>query len=96
MEQIYEMNEPTETVEKKGRIHHSRKQTFIHYAVAVAMTMILMSTGVFSQLLKMSDTVEDKESRHTESFVESFLDQRGSIINKFELGAQFKEGKQNE
>ncbi|GIN58463.1 hypothetical protein [Lederbergia ruris] len=96
MEQIHEMEKPIQPEEKKSRILHSRKQTFIHYAIAVAMTMIFMSTGVFTQLMKMTDTVENNESRHRESFVQSFLDKQGSIINKFEMDVHFKEGKQNE
>ncbi|MBO0992506.1 anti-sigma factor family protein [Bacillus sp. SD088] len=94
MEQIAEIKNPVQCGQKKKRMLHLRKQTFIHYTVAVAMTMILMSTGVFSQLMRMASTVESNESRHTESFIQSFLDQQGSIINKFEMDIHIKEGKQ--
>lgn len=94
MEQIYDQSKQQPEEEKK-RIQ-SHKQTFMHYAIAVAMTVLLMSTGVFSELMKMTDTVEKNETRHKESFVQNILDQQGSIINKFEMGAYIKEGKQNE
>lgn len=96
MEQIAEIKHPVQCEQKKKQRLHSRKQTFIHYTVAVAMMMILMSTGVFSQLMRMASTVESNESHHTESFIQSFLDQQGSIINKFEMDIHFKEGNRNE
>ncbi|MFK4998457.1 anti-sigma factor family protein [Bacillus sp. N9] len=37
-----------------------RKQTFIHYALAAAMTLLLMSTGVFSHLMNVASEFENK------------------------------------
>ncbi|MCJ7840978.1 hypothetical protein MUB24_08695 [Lederbergia sp. NSJ-179] len=94
MKQVQEIN--TKEDQPKIRAKHSYKQTFIHYSIAVAMTFILMSTGVFSQLLKMPHTIENSESKQSESFIQSFLNKQGSIINKFEMDVHFKEGKHNE
>ncbi|MBS4209562.1 hypothetical protein [Bacillus sp. FJAT-50079] len=69
---------------KKKKPEIRRKQTFIHYALAAAMTLLLMSTGVFSQLMNVASEFEKQEHEQEQSFVHAFLNNSISIIDQFE------------
>lgn len=58
-----------------------------HYIIAAAMTLILMSSGIFTQLVNMAT---DYESLHKSesSIVWELMDKSISIIDKVEKGAE--------
>ncbi|MCR2823435.1 hypothetical protein [Lederbergia panacisoli] len=80
MQQVTELKTPVANQRKKT----SRKQTIVHYFVAAAVTLLLMSTGVFSHLMNMASSFENSEQKQADSFVQSFLNKQDSFTNKFE------------
>lgn len=92
MQQVQGMRKDEGAASKAVKQNKFRKQTITHYILAAAMTMILMSTGVFSQLMNVAGTIENNETKQPESFVHSFLNKQDSIFNKLENN--FKEGNQ--
>jgi len=90
MKQVTELKTP----EKKKRKKISHKQTIVHYFVAAAVTLLLMSTGVFTNLMNMASSFENSEQKQADSFVQAFLNKQGSFTNKFE--EILKEGEHNE
>ncbi|CAM3884316.1 hypothetical protein [Lederbergia lenta] len=88
------MNQVNETKKEKPvinkRVKNNRRQTMIHYALAAAMTLILMSTGIFSQLMNVANEFDNPNPKHTESFVSNFLNNSISITDQLE--ENFKEG----
>lgn len=79
---------PVKTIKKKPQ--NKKRQTMIHYTLAAAMTLLLMSTGVFSQLMNIASQFEKVEAQQKESFVHAFLNNSISITDQFENN--FKEG----
>lgn len=63
---------------------NKRKEMMIHYTLAAAMTLILMSTGVFSQLMNLVGEFEDSDGKPRESFIYSFLNNASSITEQLE------------
>ncbi|MBS4198075.1 hypothetical protein KHA93_00175 [Bacillus sp. FJAT-49732] len=82
MQQVTELNKPKTKPKPRKKI--SQKQTIVHYFVAAAVTLVLMSTGVFSHLMNMASSFEHSEQKQAESFVQSFLNKQDSFTNKFE------------
>ncbi|MBW8349390.1 hypothetical protein K0H71_08035 [Bacillus sp. IITD106] len=80
MHQVTELKKPTSKPKRKI----SQKQTIFNYFVAAAVTLVLMSTGVFSQLMNMASSFENNEQKQADSFVQSFLNKQDSFTNKFE------------
>lgn len=62
----------------------THKQIVTHYILAAAMTILLMATGVFSQLMNVTSVLAKTESNESQSFVQSILENQESIIDKFE------------
>lgn len=76
-------------VKKQNR----RGQTMVHYILAAAMTLLLMSTGVFSQMMEFSSSFEKIDLKEEPvSFVNELLNKEISITDKLE--ESFKEGVQ--
>ena len=71
-----------------------RKQTLIHYTVAAAMTLMLMSTGIFSQLTTTISAFEDSATKQEQSIVSGLLNQTESITEKIE--DNIREGNRHE
>lgn len=90
------MTQLKESTKEKPKPAHQRKpksfrkQTMIHYIVAAAMTLLLMSTGIFSQLMTVASAVEKSETEQQTSFVSNILNNTISITNQFE--ENLKEG----
>lgn len=81
--------------QEKAYVKKNRKQqTMLHYFLAAAMTLILMSTGVFTQLMNVASDFERDESKQADSFVLTFLNKQDSITDKLE--ENFKAGDRNE
>lgn len=74
MKQVYPVESPL--TDKT----HGYKKTLLHYSIAVAMTFLLMSTGVFTQLTHLDIEKDDSEKP---SIVTKLLNSPFSIIDKF-------------
>lgn len=92
MLQVNETMKEKPTTNKRKK--NTRKQTMIHYMLAAAMTLILMSTGIFSQLMNVANEFEKPHSTQSESFVSNILNNSISITDQLEVN--FKEGMENE
>lgn len=68
------------------------RNTIWHYGIAVAMTLILMSSGLFNQLMNMANSFENDQKQ--ESFVFSIMNNSDSITDQWK--ESLKEGKHNE
>lgn len=73
---------PKQTAAKEG----GYRKTFLHYTVAAAMTILLMSSGLFTQLININHDIETNNS-HKTSFVQNILNSSFSIIDQ----VKFKE-----
>ncbi|MBS4179452.1 hypothetical protein [Lederbergia citrea] len=71
-----------------------QQKTMFNYILAAAMTLLLMSTGVFSQLMNVIQTFESSSTRANTSFVAQIMDKSASLTTKIEKNVQ--EGKYNE
>lgn len=91
MEKVTEQKKE-ETIVKTGRVSFFQK-TIVHYAIAAAITLLLTSQGVFSQLLTVVSDFEEVNKEET-SIISQMMDQSFSIIDKFEK--EMKEGESNE
>jgi predicted anti-sigma-YlaC factor YlaD len=71
--------------EKQGPKRVIRKrwceQKLVHYALAVVMTLLLMTTGVFTQL---TEAVSKFEKSNQPSLTESLMNKTTSLINQVE------------
>lgn len=61
------------------------KNSFFHYVIAAAMTLILMSSGIFSQLTQAVSTLEESPS-----FTETLLDKTLSFMQVMERNKEEK------
>lgn len=61
-----------------------RRQTLVHYAVAAAMTLVLMSTGIFSELTSTISAFENSAGKQEHSVISSWLNKTDSITEKIE------------
>lgn len=84
----------TKEVPRKKTSSNIRKQTLLHYGFAAAMTVLLMSTGAFSQLVNIASTFESSAANQDRSIVDSFLQKTDSITNKIET--TLEEGNKDE
>jgi predicted anti-sigma-YlaC factor YlaD len=87
------ISETKETPRKTGH-PNIRKQTLWHYGLAAAMTVLLMSTGAFSQFIQFASTLESSAARQETSLVDSFLQNTDSITHKIET--TLEEGNKDE
>ncbi|RDW20236.1 hypothetical protein CWR48_05910 [Oceanobacillus arenosus] len=60
------------------------QKAIVHYVVAAAITLFLMSQGAFSQLMNVVTDFEASNKNETSIFT-NMLDQSASIIDKFEM-----------
>ncbi|MFD1708205.1 hypothetical protein ACFSCZ_15920 [Siminovitchia sediminis] len=84
-------------VEEKALIKpkkNLRKQAFMHYAVAAAMTLALMSAGVFSQLVSTVSAFENSAAKEERSIISGWLNEADSITEKIE--ENIREGNEHE
>lgn len=70
--------------EKKDDQTNFHKKTFLHYVVAAAMTFILMTTGVFSQLTNFTVHIKGNDQEKV-SIVSEILDKPISIVNQVKI-----------
>ncbi|MEK3889767.1 anti-sigma factor family protein [Bacillus sp. FSL K6-3431] len=89
---MLQLNETMKEIPKpiiNKKMKNSRRQTMIHYMLAAAMTLVLMSTGIFSQLMNVASEFEKPDSKPN-SFVSNFLNNSVSITDQLE--ENLKEG----
>lgn len=60
------------------------KKALFHYLVAAAMTLVLMSSGVFSQLIQVVSDIES-ENGNGSSVISKIMDSSISIIDQVEV-----------
>lgn len=98
MNQVIESNKQMKDEDHHIKIHSNQKKiqqkTFIHYVLAVAMTFVLMSTGVFQQLMGVVNQFESSKTESDSSFVMQMMNKPSSITSMIENNLQ--EGKKNE
>jgi predicted anti-sigma-YlaC factor YlaD len=57
-----------------------------HYLLAAAMTIFMMSTGVFQSITKVTDTVQSPQTfQHSPSFSEGLINKTFTWMDSFEL-----------
>jgi predicted anti-sigma-YlaC factor YlaD len=57
-----------------------------HYLLAAAMTIFMMSTGVFQSITKVADTVQSPQTfQHSPSFSEGLINKTFTWMDSFEL-----------
>ena len=69
-----------------------KKKTVMNYLLAAAMTILFMSSGLFDQLMSITNTFENDEQQ--ESFVFSIIDNSESITEQWK--ESLEEGNRNE
>lgn len=84
----------TKAEPRQKTVSNIRKQTLWHYGLAAAMTVLLMSTGAFSQLVNIASTFENSAANQDRSIVDSFLQNTDSITHKIET--TLEEGNKDE
>lgn len=71
--------------ENKQEQKSKQTKSFVHYTIAAAMTIILMSSGLFGQLTQVASQFEAKaEVKRSESLTEQLLDKTIHFIQVFE------------
>ncbi|RST72479.1 hypothetical protein D4T97_015565 [Siminovitchia acidinfaciens] len=83
--------EPPPQIKSKKNM---RRQTLVHYTVAAAMTLVLMSTGIFSQLTSTLNAFENSAAKQDHSVISSWLNKTDSITEKIE--DNIREGNEHE
>ncbi|BCB02649.1 hypothetical protein [Bacillus sp. KH172YL63] len=68
-------------VGKQSRRHWYEEKMF-HYVMAVAMTLILMATGIFGELVKV--TAQFEHNPKATSFTQSIMDKTSSLLDEIE------------
>lgn len=67
------------------------KKSFFHYVIAAAMTIILMSSGIFGQLAQVASNYEEKaETEQNQSLTEELVDKTLSFIQVIERNKEAK------
>ncbi|MFZ3580075.1 hypothetical protein [Virgibacillus sp. DJP39] len=80
------ISENLELGNSTGKTSFFQKAGF-HYFVAAAMTIILMSSGVFSQLINVVNEFESLDKKES-SIVSGLMDKSFSIIDRVEIGSK--------
>lgn len=57
------------------------KLTIVHYLVSVALTLILMTTGVFEKITESSMQIHHREMQQSESFTENMMDKTAYVFD---------------
>jgi len=71
-----------------------RRQTLVHYTIAAAMTLVLMSTGIFSQLTSTISSFENAAGEQDHSVISGLLNKTDSITEK--MDDSLREGNKHE
>lgn len=71
-----------------------RRQALVHYVIAAAMTLVLMSTGIFSELMSTVSAFENSAAKQEHSVISSWLNKTDSITEKIE--DNIREGNEHE
>lgn len=83
----------TETVVNYVREHTKPKEhkkqsifqkSFFHYAVAAAMTLLLMVSGIFGQLTQVASSIEEKAEAQSTSFTEELMNKTLSFLEEID------------
>jgi len=61
-----------------------KNQSFFHYVIAAAMTLILMGTGVFGELAQLAGSIEQKKNEQQSSFTDELMNKTISLLDEFE------------
>lgn len=86
-----------ENVKKRTKSKQNEQKTqpiyqksFFHYVIAAAMTLILMSSGIFGQLTQVASNIEQKAENPNPSLTEELLDKTLSFIQVMERNKEAK------
>lgn len=67
------------------------KRSFFHYVIAAAMTLILMSSGLFGQLTQVASNFEEQANHEqSQSFTEELIDKTLSFIQVIDRNKEAK------
>ena|SRR5690625_3284450 len=66
------------------------QKSFLHYVIAAAMTLFLMSSGLFAQLTELVSQFEKAGNEQTQSFTEELIDKTMSFIQIDERNKEVK------
>lgn len=67
------------------------KRSFFHYVIAAAMTLILMSSGLFGQLTQVASNFEEQANQEqSQSFTEELIDKTLSFIQVIDRNKEAK------
>src|SRR5690625_60691 len=67
------------------------QKPFFHYVIAAAMTLILMSSGLFGQLTQVASHIEERAYHdQSQSFTEGLIEKTLSFIKIFEGNKEVK------
>lgn len=67
-----------------------KNQSFFHYVIAAAMTLILMGTGVFGELAQLAGSIEQKAEEPSASFTDELMNKTLSFLEIFERNKEAK------
>lgn len=87
MESVKEHKKLKQNEQKTQPIY---QKSFFHYVVAAAMTLILMSSGIFGQLTQVASNIEEKAEEPNTSFTDKLLDKTLSFIQVMERNKEAK------
>lgn len=84
MAEISKTKKPESKAPKLRKRKSRQREAVVHYVLAAAMTLLLISTGVFSQLMSVIGEFERTSNQQSESIIGGILNQTGSITEKIE------------
>lgn len=67
-----------------------KNQSFFHYVIAAAMTLVLMGTGVFGELAQLAGSIEQKAEEPSASFTDELMNKTLSFLEIFERNKEAK------
>lgn len=67
-----------------------KNQSFFHYVIAAAMTLVLMGTGVFGELAQLAGSIEQKAEEPSASFTDELMNKTLSLLEIFERNKEAK------
>ncbi|RAP73945.1 hypothetical protein [Paenibacillus montanisoli] len=78
-----QMSPPTDNAaaRRKPVKRSSRKQTMIHYLIAVSVMLVLMSTGVFQRIAEQPQHWEEHQVSKRESVTTSIMERTAAVID---------------
>ncbi|SEN64190.1 anti-sigma factor [Paenibacillus sp. OV219] len=77
-------NHAGETVQRRKKVSRgSRRQTLIHYLIAVCVMLLLMSAGVFQRLADQPEHWEAQQLSKREPVTTSIMERTSAVIDSF-------------